>query len=70
MTTSTLLESSIEAQRAAADTDERDRKLEHIELSLDPRIQMEGRFFDRLTFEHEALPDVNLDAISMITIIF
>ena len=57
---STLLQSSIDMQRAAADGDGRDRKLEHIELSLDRRIQLDGRYFDRLTFEHDALPDLDM----------
>ncbi|MEM1202748.1 MAG: type 2 isopentenyl-diphosphate Delta-isomerase [Acidobacteriota bacterium] len=65
MATMSLLESSPEVQRAAADDDVRDRKLEHIELALDRRTQLEGRFFDRLSFVHEALPDVDLDAIDL-----
>ena len=62
--TSTLV-SSPEIQRASADDDQRDRKLEHIELSLDRRIQLDARYFDALTFEHEALPDVDLESISL-----
>lgn len=45
----------------------RDRKLEHIELSLDRRIQLDARYFDRLTFVHEALPEIDLDAIDLST---
>ena len=57
------LESSIDLQRAAADSDDRDRKLEHIELSMDRRIQLESGYFSHLAFEHEALPDLDLAAI-------
>ena len=42
-----LLESSPEVQAAAADADDRDRKLEHIELALDRRSQLDLRYFDR-----------------------
>ncbi len=44
---------------------ERDRKLEHIRLSLDDRMQLGGRFFDRLAFVHEALPEISLDEIDL-----
>lgn len=44
---------------------ERDRKLEHIELSLDRRMQLESRFFDRYAFVHEALPELDMDAIDL-----
>lgn len=37
---------------------ERDRKLEHIELAGDRRIQLDSRFFDDWAFEHEALPEI------------
>ncbi len=59
----TILESSIDIQQAAADSDERDRKLEHIELSMDRRIQLNAGFFSKLAFEHDALPDLDLAAI-------
>lgn len=62
---STALESSLEIQRASADDDRRDRKLEHIELSLDRRIQLDARYFDALAFEHDALPDVELEKIGL-----
>ena len=61
----TLLTSDAALRRAAEDGDDRDRKLEHIELSLDRRIQLEARFFDRYAFEHDALPDVDLDSIDL-----
>lgn len=60
---SSSLESSVEAQRAAADNDRRDRKLEHIELSLDRRIQLDSRFFDQWGFVHNGLPDLDKDEI-------
>ncbi len=46
---------------------ERDRKLEHIELSLDRRTQLDSRFFDHYAFEHVALPEIDLDEISLET---
>ncbi|MEM1183164.1 MAG: type 2 isopentenyl-diphosphate Delta-isomerase [Acidobacteriota bacterium] len=61
----TALLSSPDIQRAAADADDRDRKLEHIELSLDRRIQLDARFFDALAFEHDALPDVDLASVDL-----
>ncbi|MEM8933004.1 MAG: type 2 isopentenyl-diphosphate Delta-isomerase [Acidobacteriota bacterium] len=61
----TLLASDVALRRAAEDGDDRDRKLEHIELSLDRRIQLEARFFDRYAFEHDALPDVDLESIDL-----
>ncbi len=50
---------------AAAPAVERDRKLEHIQLSLEERMQHASRFFDRYHFVHEALPDVDLEAIDI-----
>ncbi len=44
---------------------ERDRKLEHIQLALEQRMQHASRFFDRYDFVHEALPDVDLAAIDV-----
>lgn len=60
-----LLESSPAAQAAAADSDARDRKLEHIELALDRRSQLDLRFFDRYAFEHEALPELDMAEIDL-----
>lgn len=62
---SPTLASDAELRRVAEDSDGRDRKLEHIELSLDRRIQLGARFFDRFAFEHDALPDVDLEAIDL-----
>ncbi len=39
---------------------ERDRKLEHLELALEQRMQHESRFFDRYAFVHEALPEMDI----------
>ncbi|MEM8998200.1 MAG: type 2 isopentenyl-diphosphate Delta-isomerase [Acidobacteriota bacterium] len=61
----TALASSLDIQRAAADDESRDRKLEHIELSLDRRIQLDARYFDGLAFEHDALPDVDLASVDL-----
>ena len=44
---------------------ERDRKLEHIELALERRMQHASRFFDRYDFVHEALPDADLGEIDV-----
>jgi len=63
--TGSLLESSPEVQAAAADGDDRDRKLEHIELALDRRSQLDLRFFDRHVFEHEALPEIDMAEIDL-----
>ncbi len=45
--------------------EERDRKLEHIELALEQRMQLSGRFFDRWAFVHEALPDADMAQIDV-----
>jgi len=47
--------------------DERDRKAEHIRLSLDDRMQLHGHFFDAYYFEHDALPDLDLHEIEIST---
>ncbi len=54
---------TIVAESSPAVADERDRKLEHIELALDRRMQLEGRFFDRYAFVHEALPEIDMAEI-------
>lgn len=38
----------------------RDRKLEHLRLAMEDRMQLERRFFDDWAFEHEALPELDL----------
>lgn len=50
---------------AAPEAGERDRKAEHIQLALDPRMQLGHSFFDDYRFEHEALPEIDLDAIDV-----
>lgn len=42
---------------------ERDRKLEHIRLALEERMQLGRSFFDDYRFEHAALPEIDLAAI-------
>ncbi len=42
---------------------ERDRKLEHIELALERRMQLDSRFFDRWAFEHRALPEIDMEEV-------
>lgn len=59
------LESSRDVQAASADGDDRDRKLEHIELALDRRSQLDSRYFDRFVFEHEALPELDMAEIDL-----
>ena len=49
--------------RARIPEGERDRKAEHIELALDRSTQGDRSFFDEYRFEHEALPEIDLDRI-------
>lgn len=44
---------------------ERDRKLEHIRLALEKRMQLGGRFFDAYAFEHQALPEIDMAKIEI-----
>jgi isopentenyl-diphosphate delta-isomerase len=46
---------------------ERDRKAEHIQLALDRRMQLGGGFFDDYRLEHQALPELDFDAIDLST---
>jgi isopentenyl-diphosphate delta-isomerase len=46
---------------------ERDRKLEHIRLALENRMQLASRFFDEYAFEHEALPEIDMAEIEVAT---
>lgn len=46
---------------------ERDRKLEHIELSLDNRIQLERSFFDDYALPHRGLPEIALADVDLRT---
>ncbi len=50
---------------AGAPIVERDRKLEHIQLALEERMQHASRFFDHYDFVHEALPDADLATIDV-----
>ena len=43
---------------------ERDRKAEHIELSLKPQVQSRHNYFDAYWFEHCALPEINFAEIN------
>jgi isopentenyl-diphosphate delta-isomerase len=47
------------------DPSRRDRKAEHIELALETRMQMTRNFFDDLRFEHQAFPEIDLEAIDL-----
>ena len=44
---------------------ERDRKAEHIRLALDERMQFASHPFEQFTFGHDALPDLDFDAIDV-----
>lgn len=50
---------------SSKDTLPRDRKAEHIRLALDDRMQMASHPFEAWTFDHEALPDLDFDAIDV-----
>ncbi|MBX2822560.1 MAG: type 2 isopentenyl-diphosphate Delta-isomerase [Rhodothermaceae bacterium] len=41
----------------------RDRKAEHIELSLKPEVQSRWNYFDAYRFEHNALPEIDFSEI-------
>ncbi len=47
-----------------ADEAGRDRKLEHIQLAADSAMQLERRFFEDWRLRHEALPEIDLAAVS------
>ncbi|MDX1631754.1 MAG: type 2 isopentenyl-diphosphate Delta-isomerase [Thermoanaerobaculia bacterium] len=47
--------------------EDRDRKAEHIELALEERMQNRERFFDRLRFDHVALPELDRSHIDLST---
>ena len=42
-----------------------DRKAEHIHLALDPGMQPHKNYFDDYRFEHQALPELDYDAIDL-----
>jgi isopentenyl-diphosphate delta-isomerase len=50
-----------------ADTLMRDRKAEHIRLALEERNQLGSQAFAAWSFEHEALPDLDFEAIDVST---
>jgi isopentenyl-diphosphate delta-isomerase len=52
---------------ASKDIPTRDRKAEHIRLALEDRNQFVAHAFEAWTFDHEALPDLDLDAIDLST---
>ncbi|MCP3957313.1 MAG: type 2 isopentenyl-diphosphate Delta-isomerase [bacterium] len=57
----------VEPTTSETDTVERDRKLEHIQLALEERMQQESRFFDRYAFVHEALPELDMAEVDLTT---
>jgi isopentenyl-diphosphate delta-isomerase len=48
---------------ASGDAPERDRKLEHIRLALEERMQLGRSFFDHYRFDNKALPEIDFDSI-------
>lgn len=50
---------------ASKDAPTRDRKAEHIRLALEDRNQFAAHAFEEWTFGHEALPDLDFDAIDL-----
>jgi isopentenyl-diphosphate delta-isomerase len=48
---------------ACGDAPERDRKLEHIRLALEERMQLGRNFFDDYRFDNKALPEIDLASI-------
>ena len=44
---------------------QRDRKAEHIRLALSEKMQLQAHFFDRFTFRHCALPEIDFDDIDL-----
>ena len=42
---------------------EPDRKLEHLRLAMDERMQLRGHYFDDYAFRHNALPEIDFDEI-------
>jgi isopentenyl-diphosphate delta-isomerase len=44
---------------------ERDRKAEHIDLALEERMQLSAHFFDRYTFDHLALPEIDMADVDL-----
>lgn len=44
---------------------ERDRKAEHIELASERSMQAQSSAFDAFSFEHDALPELDFDAIDI-----
>jgi isopentenyl-diphosphate delta-isomerase len=47
----------------AADVLDRDRKLEHIKLALNERMQLDANYFEAYRFGHRALPEIDFDEI-------
>jgi isopentenyl-diphosphate Delta-isomerase len=50
---------------ASKDVPTRDRKAEHIRLALEDRNQFAAHAFEEWTFGHEALPELDFDAIDL-----
>lgn len=47
------------------ETEQGDRKADHIRLALNERMQLGAHFFDRYYFEHSALPEIDLADIDL-----
>lgn len=67
MTVMTVIEAPPPIAGSDLPEGERDRKLEHIQLALEGRMQLESRFFDDYVFEHRALPGIDMAEIDLTT---
>src|SRR5262245_49828750 len=56
---------AVSSMASSKDLLERDGKAEHIRLVLEERMQFTSHAFARWTFDHEALPDLDFNAIDL-----
>ncbi len=55
----------VSSPAVAIESPGRDRKAEHIDLALQDRMQVHGSYFEEYVFEHEALPEIDLDEVNL-----
>ncbi len=55
----------VSSSAVAIESPGRDRKAEHIDLALQDRMQVHGSYFEEYVFEHEALPEIDLDEVNL-----
>ena len=60
-----IAEKAVSPMASSQELLDRDRKAEHIRLALDDRMQFASHPFERFTFGHDALPDLDFDAIDL-----